>query len=101
MIQDFYYDYDYQVADSKKNLGLNVEKDEISNTFLQYFEFETFSHNKEAIVATYFAFTSLSTVGFGDYYPVSDVERLSGAFVLLFGVAIFSYIMGNFISILS
>mmetsp|Transcript_26419 Transcript_26419/g.40334 ORF Transcript_26419/g.40334 Transcript_26419/m.40334 type:complete len:161 (-) Transcript_26419:1043-1525(-) len=48
----------------------------------------------------YFAFTSLSTVGFGDFHPRSNVERLVGAFILLFGVAIFSYIMGNFIDIL-
>lgn len=44
-----------------------------------------------SLTAMYFAFTTLSTVGFGDYYPVSDTERLTGAFVLLFGVATFSY----------
>lgn len=43
----------------------------------------------------YFLFTTLSTVGFGDYYPKSDVERLAGAFVLLSGVALFSYMMGE------
>ena len=48
----------------------------------------------------YFSFTSLSTVGFGDYNPRSDMERLFCALILLFGVAIFSYIMGIFISIL-
>jgi hypothetical protein len=48
----------------------------------------------------YYAFTSLSTVGFGDYHPRSDMERLFCALILLFGVAIFSYIMGIFISIL-
>jgi len=53
------------------------------------------------IVYTYFAFTSLSTVGFGDYCPRSDFERAIGAFMLLFGVALFSYIMGNFIEILN
>ena len=53
------------------------------------------------VILVYFAFTSLSTVGFGDYYPVSDAERLFGAFILLFGVAIFSYVMGMFIEILS
>ena len=42
---------------------------------------------------TYFAFTSLSTVGLGDYYPVSNLERLLGAFILLFGVSITSFIM--------
>ena len=46
----------------------------------------------------YFAFTSLSTVGFGDYYPVSDLERLVGSFVLLAGVAMFSYILSDLLS---
>lgn len=54
-----------------------------------------------SIILTYFAFTSLSTVGFGDFSPRSNVERIFCAFILLFGVAIFSYIMGNFIDILS
>ena len=45
----------------------------------------------------YFAFTSFTTVGFGDFYPVSDLERVVGAIMLLFGVAIFSFIMGKFI----
>ena len=48
----------------------------------------------------YFAFTTLSTVGFGDFNPKSDVERLFCCAILVFGVAIFSYIMGNFIEIL-
>jgi len=52
------------------------------------------------IVLVYYSFTSLSTVGFGDFNPKSDLERLMIAFFLLFGVAIFSWIMGNFIDIL-
>ena len=55
---------------------------------------------ENTIIVTYFAFTSLSTVGFGDYHPRSNIERVVCAFILLFGVAIFSYIMGNFITIL-
>ena len=47
------------------------------------------------LINTYFAFTTLSTIGLGDYYPVSDIERLVGSFVLLFGVALFSYMMGE------
>lgn len=44
----------------------------------------------------YYAFTSLSTVGFGDYYPKSNKERLFIALVLLIGVAVFSLVLGNF-----
>tara|TARA_B110001450_G_C17380459_1_gene383465 strand:- start:452 stop:586 length:135 start_codon:yes stop_codon:yes gene_type:complete len=42
----------------------------------------------------YFTFTSLSTVGFGDLNPRSNSERILTAVILLFGVAIFSYILG-------
>ena len=40
----------------------------------------------------YFSFTSLSTVGLGDYHPRSDFERAVGAFLLLFGVTVTSYV---------
>lgn len=52
------------------------------------------------IMVVYFAFTTLATVGYGDYHPINEVERLIWSFVLLFGVAVFSFIMGNFIEIL-
>ena len=42
----------------------------------------------------YYSFTSLSTVGFGDFHPRSDFERLVCAAMLTFGVAIFSILMG-------
>ena len=54
---------------------------------------------QKTIAITYFSFTSLSTVGFGDMHPRNDIERGLTAFVLLFGVAIFSIILGNFIDI--
>ena len=53
------------------------------------------------MISTYFAFTSLGTFGLGDYYPQNNIERLFISFMLLFGVAIFSYVMGNFITILN
>ena len=55
---------------------------------------------RNSLKVLYFAFTSLSTVGFGDIRPESDMERLLGASILLIGVAVFSYIMGIFICIL-
>lgn len=52
------------------------------------------------IILIYFTFTSLSTVGFGDYYPVSEAEQVLGAFMLLSGVATFSYILGELNTVL-
>ena len=48
----------------------------------------------------YFAITTLSTIGFGDFHPVSVFERGIASFILLFGVAVFSFIMGQFIEII-
>jgi len=52
------------------------------------------------LMAMYYSFTSLSTVGFGDLYPVSNSERLLVCCILIFGVSVFSYIMGIFTEIL-
>ena len=49
----------------------------------------------------YFALTTLSTVGFGDFYPISDYERILGAFVILFGVALFSIIISEFLEMIT
>lgn len=68
--------------------------------FLAIYGLHDRSTAEAILISLYFAFTSLSTVGFGDYAPKGNIERFFGAFMLLFGVAIFSYIMGNFIDIL-
>ena len=52
------------------------------------------------IIVVYFAFTTLATIGYGDYHAISSEERIISSFILLFGVAVFSFIMGNFIEIL-
>ena len=49
----------------------------------------------------YFALTTLSTIGFGDFYPTSDGERILGSFVILFGVALFSIIIGEFLDMIA
>ena len=72
------------------------------NTFLNYQDYglQDASDQKLTVVAVYFAFTSLSTVGFGDFVPRSDIERIMGAFIMLSGVAIFSTIMDQFIGMM-
>ena len=53
------------------------------------------------VVIWYYAFTTLSTVGFGDLHPKNYMERIIVSVVLLMGVATFSYIMSIFIEILN
>jgi hypothetical protein len=52
------------------------------------------------IAVWYWATTTLATVGYGDYTPIDNVEKIVTAFIFLFGVASFSFIMGNFIEML-
>jgi hypothetical protein len=87
-----------------KNIGeLSEEELESQNTefFLDYYELQGNSAFRNSVIGMYYGFTTLATVGFGDYAPRSNPERSVGAFILLSGVAMFSYLMGNFISILN
>ena len=71
----------------------------VHNTFITHNELyeEKYTNWEVLLISVYFSFTSLTTVGFGDYVPLADHERLIGAGMLLFGVLIFSYIMGKFL----
>jgi hypothetical protein len=88
-IEDFYLKVDFR-----------EENEAFPDYFIVYFGLYEKSPVEITIIVTYFLFTSLSTVGFGDFHPRSDFERILCAMILLFGVAIFSYIMGNFIKLL-
>lgn len=47
----------------------------------------------------YFFLTTLSTVGYGDYYPSSIMEKIVGIFIEIVGVTIFSILMNQFIEV--
>ena len=68
--------------------------------FITYYELENNTPSRNTLIGLYYGFTTLSTVGFGDFAPRSDVERAIGSFILISGVAMFSFLMGNFIDIL-
>jgi hypothetical protein len=68
--------------------------------FLENFGLLDQSTLSHVVILMYFSFTTLSCIGFGDYYPVADVERLIAIFILLFGVAMFTIIKDNFCQIL-
>lgn len=53
------------------------------------------------ITSCYFSITTLSTVGYGDLYPITNIEKLFGICIMLAGVAFFSFIMSSFIEIIS
>jgi len=48
----------------------------------------------------YYALTTLSTVGYGDFYPSSIAEKVAGSIIQIFGVTFFSMLMNSFIDVL-
>lgn len=48
----------------------------------------------------YFSFTTLSTVGFGDLHPKTNLERIVIAIIMVFGVSIFSYCLGEIVEMM-
>ena len=81
------------------NLDVDVEE---GNTFIKAFNLETLQSDKQRlIVCCYFALTMLSTVGYGDYYPMSSREMIAAVIIMLACVAIFSFIMSSFLEIIS
>ena len=80
----------------------SAEDIENLNTFITNFDLEYYDNNKHRlIVCCYYALTMLSIVGYGDYYPISNLEMVMTVILMLAGVAFFSFIMGNFMDIIA
>ena len=103
MVSYFYGIFFYILCDLQKSSEVDDE-DFIVGTgqnFIDYFKVDTSKDFSErAIQMTYYMFTSLSTVGFGELNPRSNSERTIISFILLFGVGIQSYVLGNFVNML-
>ena len=53
----------------------------------------------QLVRSMYYALTTLSTVGYGDYFPVSVAEKIFGSIIQIFGVTFFSILMNGFIEV--
>jgi hypothetical protein len=62
-------------------------------TFYNEYGMRELGDTDNLIRVVYFSFTTLSTIGLGDFNPKSEIERIITIFILLFGVVCFSYIM--------
>lgn len=51
-------------------------------------------YSSQAIIVCYYALTTLSTIGYGDFYPISWREQVVGVIFMLAGIVFFAQIMG-------
>jgi hypothetical protein len=47
------------------------------------------------LAALYWAFTTMTTVGYGDIVPSNDTERVYSIFIMVMGATVFGYIVGS------
>jgi hypothetical protein len=80
-------------------LGLRYETSE--DSFVNAYDLDFRTVKEKMIIMAYFSFTTLSTVGFGDFHAISNGERLVMIIIMLLGIMCFSYIMGLFTEILN
>ena len=62
----------YFVSDVANSEEARKEK----KTMTTFFEWDEHQDTDLLVINFYFALTTLSTVGYGDYYPISLIERL-------------------------
>jgi hypothetical protein len=67
--------------------------------FIDESGFDVRSEFNQTILLVYYAFTTLSSVGFGDFHPKNSFERVVVMFIMGIGVAMFSGFIGTFIDI--
>jgi len=77
------YEDQYYIKSSKK-------------TFFSEYNFHNQKPRKKLIICCYFILTALTTVGYGDINTQNDIERIFGIFMMVIGVAVFSYVMSEF-----
>ena len=73
------------------------EAAENSENMIGTFGFYSDTIAVKSLKMTYYTFTTLSTVGFGDIHPRSDFERILSAITMLVGVLVFSIVRDRLI----
>lgn len=96
----------FKLAKSKKNYVLNINKRDLSSTIvivatllmmvifsasiaILFFETAPNSNIKTAEDAVWWAIVTITTVGYGDFYPVTMGGRIVAILLLLIGVSMF------------
>ena len=54
----------------------------------------------QTLIFIYYGLTTLATIGFGDYSPISDLEKVLGMGLFLIGSIVFAFLMGVFIKLI-
>ena len=74
--------------------------DEKPDVFIVAYKIEYRNAIEVALLSTYFALTSLTTIGLGDLHPKNSFERCWCVVMLILGVTLFSFVMNIFLELI-
>ncbi|OMJ93103.1 hypothetical protein SteCoe_4049 [Stentor coeruleus] len=72
--------------------------DNMNLTWTSHNNIDSFSDMDQYIVSVYFVFTTLTTVGYGDNFPISNIEKIFTIILMCFGIAFYSLMIGSLAS---
>lgn len=68
------------------------------NTWIIRYNIESLSEFDKYIASTYFVFTTLTKIGYGDIYPLTNDEKVFSILLMGFGAGLYSYIISGLCS---
>jgi len=68
---------------------------EYEHSWIKIMDIEDSSHTRQYVTSLYWAFTTMTTVGYGDVSPISPAERIYTMGSMLVGCIIFAYTIGS------
>lgn len=68
-------------------------------SFIDMNTFPGMTNIEKLVTSCYFIITTLSTCGFGDFFPINNFEKIIGIVLIIIGVAFFSNFVGTFINV--
>lgn len=92
----FWYWFQNIVRNYQYSSGPSDPSDIDFNDFSRAYNLVGMASSDVAIRSSYFILTTIATIGYGDYLPKNIYEMACIMCIMLFGVGLFAYIMGNF-----
>lgn len=72
-----------------------------ARSFIREWGFNKVDGSTKIYMACYYSLTTLSTVGFGDFFPINTIERIVVIVIEIFGMIFFGNIMQSFLTIIA